>query len=94
MDEKSHFLLKLKGKTNGGHLHHWSDVEGEIVGLQGPSDTYVLVARVWGCEIFEDYVVSDTEYYTLGEKCKHNKLVEIIQGKAPKEPLVLAHRYE
>jgi len=45
MDEKAQFLLKLKGKRDGGHLHHWSEVDGEIVGLHSETDTYTMVAR-------------------------------------------------
>ena len=45
MDKKSQFLLRLKGKKDGGHLHHWSEVDGEIVGLRGRTDTYTMAAR-------------------------------------------------
>ena len=94
MDVKAQFLLKLKGKKDGGHLHHWSEVDGEIVGLLGESDTYNMVARSWGYEIIDDYIVGTNDYYTLGMKCPHTELVEILQRKAPREKLLLAYRYE
>jgi len=94
MDEKAQFLLKLKGKKDGGHLHHWSEVDGEIVGLRGRTDTYTMAARSWGYEIIDDYIVGKADYYTLGKKCPHTKLVEILQRKAPREKLLLAYRYE
>ena len=94
MDEKTHFLLKLKGKHDGGHLHHWAEVDGEIAGLHGPSDNYTLAARSWGYEIHDDYLVGEHDYYTLGKKCPHSELVEILELKAPREKLILAYRYE
>ena len=94
MDEKAQFLLKLKGKKDGGHLHHWAEVDGEVVGLLGEEDNYTMVARSWGYEIVDDYIVGTTDYYTLGKKCPHIELVKILQKKAPRERLILAHRYE
>ena len=94
MDKKTQFLLTLKGKKNGGHLHHWSEVDGEIVGLQGDSDNYTLAARSFGYEIIDDYIIGKEDYFTLGKKCPHSKLVEILQRKAPREKLLLAYRYE
>ena len=91
MDDKARFLLRLKGKHDGGYLHHWSEVDGEVVGLQGPSDNYVLVARSMGYEIIEDYIVGTDDYYTLGEKCPHSELVDILKLKAPRERLILAY---
>jgi len=94
MDEKAQFLLKLKGKRDGGHLHHWSEVDGEIVGLHSETDTYTMVARSLRYEIIDDYIVGTTDYYTLGKKCPHSDLVEILQRKAQREKLLLAYRYE
>ena len=45
-------------------------------------------------EIIDDYIVGKADYYTLGKKCPHTKLVEILQRKAPREKLLLAYRYE
>lgn len=94
MDEKTQFLLKLKGKHDGGHLHHWSEVDGEIAGLLGESDNYTLAARSWGYEMHDDYLVGRHDYFTLGKKCPHTELVEILQRKAPREKLLLAYRNE
>lgn len=85
MDKKARFKLILEGKLDCGYLEFWSISEGDLAGIyegESPSTaSYVVGARYGKFEIIDDYAVSATAFYTLGEQVTHSKLVDIVGGK-------------
>lgn len=85
MDDKTHFLLRLKGKDYCGRLEYWAidmrDLAGIMEGESTAAAKYVVGGRDGRFEIIEDYAVGKNKYYTLGEQVTHKTLVDIIAGK-------------
>ena len=87
MDDKTKFLLKLKGKEDCGFLEFWAiaydDLAGIMEGETADDAEYVLGGRDGVYEIYDDYAVGNNKFYKLGEKVTHRKLIEILAGAVP-----------
>ncbi len=83
VDKKTQFMLSLQGKHYDGHMEYWTTVEGDLTGLI--DGRYILAARGNSFKLVDgEYAVINHKdiYYTLGNKCTHEVMVEVYSGAA------------